>query len=423
MKRRWNFLLFPFLTILCASVALGQQAAEHFIGAQTYYGRKWVVSPGDDLTLILEQLEPGDEVVLHEGTYRGKSVLNKSGSNEKPITIRGFGQGERRPVLLWEGTDANLFQVNGSNVVFDYLEFRSKYTYCMRMGLQGKGASNVVIRNNVFYECGGGCISANATADYDRISITDNYFVGPKKTPVYIGSHSGKASVTRFAFEGNVVDGSQIYGGGITGYGIELKLNVTKSVIENNFITNTKGPGIMVYGAEKSNPENANTVRNNIVIGSRNDAGIVVGGGPSHVFDNLILGCHGGIEFMNYGGRNLLAGVVIRSNTVVCNRHYGISFGNNPQIVARDNRAISIDTANAYIRDPGKAIGNSVDEASEAMQTLLNNKLLKAVPLQNNLRGIWLRLSSGPLSRGEVEEIMNLILEYKMPIQVLNSPD
>lgn len=397
--------------------------------SKTFFGRIWIVKPGENYAAILTRLQPGDELLLHEGTYEGNALISNSGFPDKPIIIRGYGNGEKRPVLLWGGAGAirnylntPLFQVNGSNIVFDYLEFRSKYAYSIRMGQAGKGNSNVTIKNCVFYESGGGDISANASVNYDNINILDNYFIGSKATPVYIGVHTGKANVTNFTFKGNVIDGSQIYGGFITGYGIQLKLNVISSVIENNYITNTKGPGIMVYGAEKSGSGNANIVRNNIVVGSRNDAGIVVGGGPSTVVDNLIIGCMGGIGIINYNNRNLLDNIVLKSNTASCNRNYGMSFGNARNINAQDNIVISTDSLNGFIENPNSGSNNNVDNASKELEMIVWEKLITAIPSRYNLKKILLRVSSGPLSQADVLEIIDLILEYKIPVQILNEP-
>lgn len=411
-----------YLVVFFPVFTLYGQETKGKAAPETFFGRIWVIRPGQNYIPVLEKLMPGDELVLHEGVYEGKAIISNSGSRDKPITIRGYGHGERRPVLSWERSGAILFQVNGSNIIFDYLEFRSKYTYCMRIGGSGKGNTNVTIKNSVFYECGGGCISANAPVKYSNITISDNYFIGPKKTPVYIGQHAGKAEVDHLTFIGNVIDGSQIYGGSITGYGIELKLNVVNSLIENNYITNTKGPGIMAYGAESSDPVHANIIRNNIVVGSRNDAGIVVGGGPTTVIDNLLLGCSGGIEVMNYAGRNLLHNIVLKNNTAVCNRNYGISLGNNPVLVAENNSVISLDTSTAFINTEKPAFNNKAynAEAAKALQNVIDNKLMNVIPAPNNLKKVWLRVSSGPLNASDILETIDLILEYKFPVQILN---
>ena len=381
--------------------------------------KSWIIKPGDNYADILDKLQPGDELILHEGVYEGYAVMNNSGLPDKPVTIRGYGNGENRPVLTWDGRRETLLQINGSNVIVDFLEFRSKYRYAIRLGVSGQGNNNVTIQNCLFYESGGGDISANALADYDNIKILDNYFIGPKTTPVYVGQHDGKSSVTGFLFKGNVIDGSQIFGENIIGYGIQLKLNVTGGVIENNFITNTQGPCIMVYGAEDSSPQNANIVRNNIVIGSRNNPGIVVGGGPSKVTGNLAIGCNGGISIINYGNRNLLDNIVLKGNTAACNRNYGISFGDLDDLTAIDNVVISSGNVNGYIRKPNPGTNNEIEYASPGLETIINEQLSNVIPERKNLNEIWQCLSSArPLNQTGVLEIMELILEYSHPLKL-----
>jgi hypothetical protein len=371
----------------------------------------WFVGPGDDYTAILERLQPGDELILHEGVYEGNAIIGNSGSFDKPITIRGYGNGENRPVLLWKGTNTNLLQINGNNLILEFLEFRALNTYAIRIGHSNAGNCNIIIRNCMFFESGGGDISVNASAVYDNIKILDNCFIGPKKTPVYIGQHEGKAGVTNFVFRGNIIDGSQISGDNIIGYGIQLKLNVTGGIIENNYITGTKGPGIMVYGAENQDPRNANIVRNKIVTGSRNSPGIVVGGGPSTVTGNLVIGCPGGISNINYGNRNLHEHIVLEKNTAVMNSSYGISFGNAGDISARDNLVITSDTLSGFASDRSPGFNNNIEHASGDLEIIVRERLPGPMPARHNLDRVWLRLSSGPLDQSGVVEILNLILE------------
>ena len=380
--------------------------------------KQWVVNPGDNYRTIFTQLQPGDELILHQGIYEGSATIRKSGTLDKPITIRGFGKGEERPVLLLNSANSNLYQVYASNLVFDFLEFQSKYSYAVRIGATSEGSNfnNITIKNCVFYKSGGGDISANANVGYDNIQILDNYFVGPQKTPVYIGQQDGLAKVTNFLFKGNVIDGSQIYGSDIIGYGIQFKLNVTGSVIENNYITNTKGPGIMVYGAVKSDSIYANIVRNNILVGSREEAGIVAGGGPSTIVKNLTLGCNGGISVQNYGNRNLLHNVGLNSNTSACDVGFGMSFGNVQDIAAQNNLVITKDSLKAYIENPNKGINNKTINASEELKKIVKEELMYYMPARNNLEKIWQRLDSVPLTQANVLEIIDLILEYKIPL-------
>jgi hypothetical protein len=378
--------------------------------------KQWTVKSGENYRDILTQLQPGDELILHEGIYEGSAAVNISGLPDKPITIRGYGKGEERPVLLWEGKGANLLQIGASNIVIDFLEFRAKYVYAIRLrGAESNSNSNVTIKNCVFYKSGGGDISANSSLAYDNIQILDNYFIGSQKTAVYIGIHDGKSNVTNFTFKGNVIDGSQIYGDDIVGYGIELKLNVTKSLIENNYITSTKGPCIMVYGAESPDANNANIVRNNIVVGSRQEAGIVIGGGPSTIEGNLSLGCKGGISVQNYGNRNLLHNVVLLGNTAVCDRTYGMTFGNVQDIIARDNVVITKDSLKGFTDNPNSGTNNKIINASKELETKVLEEIITTIPARNNLKKIWRQVSSGPLSETDVLKIIDLIQEHKIP--------
>ncbi len=392
-------------------------AAITSIGQNMKSGKVWEVEKGGDYISILPQLKPGDELVLHEGIYEGAALINNSGLEGKNITIRGYGKGEERPVLLLESR-GNLMHVNGSNIVLDYLEFRSKFGYSMRIGTSKEkdNYKNIVIKNCVFRECGGGDISANSSLFYDNIQILNNYFIGSKKTPVYIGIHDGKAQVTNFLFKGNVIDGTKIFGENITGYGIQLKLNVTGGIIENNYITGTKGPGIMVYGSEDADPANANIVRNNIVVGSRNSAGIVAGGGPSIIENNVAVQCNGGISVQNYAGRNLLHNITLNNNTAICNRNYGITFGNVQNITARNNSVFSTNNTTAYTNNPNKGVNNTIIQPSPELKKTTEEELMKVIPERKNLDKIWRLISSGPLKENKVNKMMDLILEYKIPL-------
>jgi hypothetical protein len=106
------------------------------------------------------------------------------------------------------------------------------------------------------------------------------------------------------------------------GYGIQLKLGST-GIIRDNVIVRTKGPGIMVYGTrDRGRPS---VVEANFLASSRTSSGIVVGGGPVIVRNNVSVdAAQAGIELENYGGRGLLHGVVVAYNTVYGGRRAGI---------------------------------------------------------------------------------------------------
>src|SRR5688500_17586562 len=107
MKTIGIYLAFSFITITSFAQHKDSKANQ----PEEFFGRIWVAKPGDDYTAILAKLQPGDELLLHEGVYEGNALMSNSGSPEKPIVIRGYGKGEDRPVLSWKGTNAVLMQV------------------------------------------------------------------------------------------------------------------------------------------------------------------------------------------------------------------------------------------------------------------------------------------------------------------------
>jgi len=105
------------------------------------------------------------------------------------------------------------------------------------------------------------------------------------------------------------------------GYGIQVKLN-SIATIRDNVIVNTKGPGIMVYGARDL--LKVSVVEGNYVAASR-DSAIVLGGGPAIVKNNIaVSSAQAGIALENYGKRGLLRNVVLVHNTLYGNMTGGI---------------------------------------------------------------------------------------------------
>ncbi len=371
------------------------------------------VGPYDDYVTAINNLKPGDELVLHEGTYYGPFNINVSGTPDKPIIIRGFGQGEKRPVLFYAGGTANLMEIYGNNLVLAYLEFRPPEpdVHAIRIKPEQNGVrSNILIENCVFRDCGGGSIDANiANGVYEKIKIINNRFIGVKATPVYIGEHSGTARVDEFVFEGNFIEASQIDNKNVVGYGIELKLNVKGGIIRNNLIMNSQGPGIMVYGAKDAKPEDANIVEGNIVVGSRNSAGIVVGAGPSVVRNNIVLGCSGGgISALNYGGWNLFEHVTIEGNTVGLNTksdfYVDEGYRNTSSFKAEDNLVIPGDEG-FQSEEFGEKVIKAIEGDEELAEMIENLKV--SAPELPQLKKAWAKMEKGPFNLKQVKEILD----------------
>ena len=88
--------------------------------------------------------------------------------------------------------------------------------------------------------------------------------------------------------ERNLIDGvTTPYDANAIGYGVQIKLN-SFATIRDNSIYRTKGPGIMVYGSNQGGQ--ASLLEGNYVEGSMQEGGIVIGGGPAVVRNNILVG-------------------------------------------------------------------------------------------------------------------------------------
>lgn len=388
---------------------------EKATGTNVGTGRIWEVYPGEDYRQILPKLQPGDELVFHEGVYEGPAVLEVFALPDKPIIIRGYGNGEARPVFLWEGKGVVLWSLVAEHVILDYLEFQSTYVYAVRLGSPQKGVKDLIVQNCVFRDCNWNFSCNYSNVDYEDVRVLNNQFIRPKSTPVYIGHHAGITKVSGFVFEGNFIDGSRIVSTDIIGYGIELKLNVKGAIVRNNLIANTKGPGIMVYGAENGTAEDANIVEENIVMGSRINPGIEVGAGPSVVRRNIVLDCApGGICVADYGGRRLIYDITVSDNTCAGNGNFDLGFYkvdfDTPNMVSTGNLALSKEGVTGFKNMdapyfPGEASNNKSGSITQSLTDMI--KSIKTIlPDMDSLKKIWPRLKQGPFDAVQLEDLL-----------------
>ncbi len=377
------------------------------------YANTHILYPGDDLSQAFENAVPGDTILLHEGRYEGHIVSENSGTEEAPIVLMGYGKGEARPLIQDLNPAHNLWEIKGSNLVFEYLEFHG-IGYGIRLGEVDGTCTNVIIKNCVFTENGDGDISANfKRCTYKNIRVLNNYFDGTHRAPVYIGNHQGNSPVEHFVFRGNIVDASQNYESPV-GYGIQLKLNVVKSIIAYNFITGAKGPGIMVYGAEDMDSINSNIVLGNIIVNA-GGAGINTGGGPSVVQNNILINCEMGIYVQNYGDRDLQDNIVLTDNTVIQYSDNGISYDNVSDIVKENNTVISYSENNAFIQ-PGPSPSDTFILISAETDSLVE-EVIKVVPSMDFACVLWSRMATKADNLEEINLFLQAILDNSHPVR------
>jgi hypothetical protein len=297
------------------------------------------IGPEDDFCGAVNQLQPGDELRLRPGDYQGPCVIRRGGSPGAPTTIAAADP-QQRPRILYDGITANVLEVRAGHLVIRGLEFGPTRpdVDAIRIML-GNG---LVIENCRFVQVGGIAITAN-NMSVQGLTIRGNVIEGSRSTGMYFGCHDGqRCVVSDLLVAGNLIRGVSAAPDQV-GYGLEIKLN-SSGIVRDNIILRTKGPGIMVYGARDLLTQNL--VERNVVMGSERAAGIVVGGGPAVVRNNVVLTNNdGGISLQDYGKRGLLRRIAIVHNTIYGNLVGGITIEGHE---ARDTTVL-----NNAIQSPG----------------------------------------------------------------------
>ena len=331
-------------------------------------GDIYEMKPGmgrSDFSAILGKLQPGDMVVFYAGEFDGVCVeTTKSGTAEKPIIFTAYGDGQVK--LMNNDVNTNLWEIKGSHIIINGFEF-STTTNNAIIRIMGndpdKKAENITVANCYFSGSNNTNINANNSGMYiDGIYLYNNYITGLNYTPLYFGEQNGNTVIKNFIMDGNFVDGTNMVVEGTTyvGYGIELKKNVVGAIIRNNYFVGTKGPGVMVYGADDQALANVNIVENNFVAGVRNSQGINIGAGPSVAKGNVVVaGANNGINIQNYQNWSIMDNIQVIDNIAINNKSYGINASN---LLTKANGAVL--TGNIVIKTEGQN-GITVSENPE----------------------------------------------------------
>jgi hypothetical protein len=292
------------------------------------------IGPGADLCAALSQLQAGDELVLQPGDYLGGCKVRQGGAPGRPIVIRSADPAEPAR-LTRSGPAVNMLEIHASDLVIRGLAFGPTVTDAD--GVRIITGSRIAVEGCRFTQMGGIAVVANHSSLQD-LSVRDNVITDSAATAMYFGCLDGMGCrIGGLLVAGNYIRNVTAPPGEI-GYGIEVKLN-TGGIVRDNVIIDTKGPGIMVYGARDL--VTVSVVERNFTRGSRTSSGIVVGGGPAIVRNNVAgWNFEGGIGLENYKQRGLLRGITVAHNTVYANREGGILVpGSGPLEAALLNNA------------------------------------------------------------------------------------
>lgn len=313
------------------------------------------IGPDADLCAEMNSLDPGGELVLRPGTYQGPCRIRRGGAEGAPIVIRALDLAHR-PRIAYQGEEANVLEVAADHVVIRGLAFGP--TKADIDGVRILASRGVVVEECAFAEMGGIAVVANYASGQDLV-VRRNTIRNSRSTALYFGCHDGAScAITGLVIERNYIHGVTAPPRAI-GYGIQVKLNSVADILDN-IVVETRGPGIMVYGA--SSPDQVSVVERNFTMRSMGSAGIVVGGGPVVVRNNVVMGHTGaGIGLEDYGGRGLLRGVTVAHNTVYRNGGSGVSIGRGVRDGAIVNNAIHTRAGTAAVPNPRsglRVVGN-----------------------------------------------------------------
>jgi hypothetical protein len=153
------------------------------------------ITPEKGLMAAFKEARPGDVIMLGPGVYKGPFNLEKSGTSEKPIVIRGPDDGEA--ILEGEGVGSRsrIVTLNGTHHLhFERLAFRDAQMaiYVAKPG----GSDGLVVRgckiHDVVYGINTGCEDSRNwyIADNDIVGINTTWYPRPPETYMSPG-HTG----------------------------------------------------------------------------------------------------------------------------------------------------------------------------------------------------------------------------------------
>lgn len=227
------------------------------VGAATLH-----LNPGDNFEQAVENLAPGDTLIVHAGTYQGSGRIGITvrGTVAQPVVIEAAA-GEARPrIVRPAGASAqNTINIEGAT----HLTIRGlEITSNGGDGVNLSGAvSWVTLENLVIHDVD---VGVNLRSSMHHITVRDSEIYdtgGPGYTGegMYIGCNDATCVVSDSVFEGNYIHHTLTSD---QGDGIEIKHGSHSNVVRDNVIHDTHYPCILVYGTA-GNPRN--TVERNVM--------------------------------------------------------------------------------------------------------------------------------------------------------------
>jgi Right handed beta helix region len=246
------------------------------------------VTPADDLLAAVNALQPGDELILHEGTYELTARFSATviGTEAMPIVIRA-ADGEAVHVHR-AGADQNIVDFDAAQ----YVTVRGIEFSGGSAGLRFSAARFVTIEDCRVHDTGDVALRANDEGTvYEGFQFLRNeiHHTAGTGEGMYLGCNDNHCQFTGALIEGNWVHDTN--GPAVSqGDGIEIKEGSSDNIVRDNVVHDTGYPCLLVYANAGNGGVNLlernlmwncgdhgiqaaadATIRNNIVLSSASD--------------------------------------------------------------------------------------------------------------------------------------------------------
>jgi hypothetical protein len=269
------------------------------------------ISPGDDFRGAMQNLAPGDTLVMHGGMYTLSSYfeLDLAGSASAPIEIRA-ADGEQ-PVIHYVDGGQNIVNIaNSAFLTIDGIEFSGG-----SRGIRLMNSSDIAIRNCHVHYTAANAISANDGGNvYARLTFVHNEIdhAGDTAEGFYLGCNDDACRIHDSLVANNYIH--DLNGPTVTqGDGIEIKAGSYANVVRDNVIHDTGYPGITLYHTNGNGAPNV--IERNLVWNS-GDNGIQVTG-DAIVRNNIVLSAAAAGIGIHASQGGTVQNLVIVNNTVL----------------------------------------------------------------------------------------------------------
>ncbi len=265
------------------------------------------IFPGDSFEAAVENLNPGDTLTVHEGTYidSGRISISVKGTAASPVTIQAAA-GEQRPLITRATGDTpqNTINIEGAEyLTIRGLEISSNGGDGINMS---GGPSYITLEDLSIHDIS---VGINFRSSMHHITARRNHIYSTNDTGegMYVGCNNASCMVSNSIIEQNWIHDTR----GSQGDGIEIKYGSWGNVIRDNVIHDANFPCILAYGVTDANVDRPNIIEGNVVWNCGQSIDVVA---DAIVRNNIVIGT---LETQSHAQVPVMRNVFIVNNTVI----------------------------------------------------------------------------------------------------------